>query len=49
MKRGMPLNVEVPHYNQETLNAMKEAKKISRDPKVKGYKNVKELKKALDN
>ena len=34
-------------YNQKTLEAMKEAKKIARDPKYPSYENLDELKKAL--
>ena len=34
-------------YNQVTLDAMKEAKKITRDSKYPSYENLDELKKAL--
>ena len=34
-------------YNQKTLEAMKEAKKIARDSKYPSYENLDELKKAL--
>lgn len=34
-------------YNQVTLDAMKEAKKITRDLKYPSYKTLEELKKAL--
>ena len=34
-------------YNQKTLDAMKEAKKITRDLKYPSYKTLEELKKAL--
>ena len=36
-------------YNQETLDAMAEAERISRDPSVKGYTDLDELFKELDN
>lgn len=46
---GLPFTVKVPQYSEKTLNAMAEAKRISRDPDVKGYNNVEELKAALDD
>jgi len=48
LRGGLPFNVEMPHYNKETLDAMSEAKKISRDPDVKGYTSMKKLKEALE-
>lgn len=45
---GLPFSVEIPDYNQETLNAMAEARSISHNKKVKGYKSIKSLKEALD-
>ena len=48
LRGGLPFNVEMPHYNKETLDAMAEAKKISRDPDVEGYNPMKKLKKALE-
>ena len=47
LRGGIPFNVQVPKYNQETLLAMAEAEKISKDPNVKGYETMQELKKAL--
>lgn len=46
---GLPFHVELPRYNQSTLDAMDEARQISRDPDIKGYTNMEELKKALEN
>lgn len=45
--QGLPFEVtrEVP--NRETLEAMREAECISRDPKVKGFKDMKGLLKDL--
>lgn len=37
-----------PTYNQATLDAMKEAQRIARDPNVKGYTSMEDLKKALE-
>lgn len=49
MRGGIPFSVEMPKYNANTLNAMEEARRISRDPDVKGYSSMAELKKALDD
>ena len=48
MKGGLPFNVEIPQFNKETLEAIEEAKKISKDPDAKKYHSMKELKAALD-
>lgn len=48
LRGGLPFTVELPKYNQETLDAMEEARKISQDPNVPSYSSVKELFKALD-
>lgn len=48
LRGGLPFRVEMPHYSQRTLDAMDEARHISRDPDVKGYTNMDELRKALE-
>lgn len=48
LRGGLPFNIEMPRYNQRTLDAMDEAKRISRDPDVKGYTDMDELRKALE-
>ena len=48
LRGGLPFAVEVPQYSNKTLNAMAEARKISRDPDIKGYNSMEELKAALD-
>ncbi len=48
LRGGLPFNVEVPRYNQQTLAAMEEARRISRDPNVEGYASMDELRKALE-
>lgn len=48
MHNGLPFAVEMPQYNQTTLEAMAEAKRISRDPDVKSYSTMEELTKALE-
>ena len=47
LRGGLPFNVEQPKYNDETLAAMAEAMRISKDSSIKGYASVEELKKAL--
>ena len=48
LRGGLLFRVEMPHYSQRTLDAMDEARHISRDPDVKGYTNMDELRKALE-
>ncbi len=48
LRGGLPFNVEMPRYSQRTLDAVEEAKLISRDPDVKGYNTMEELRKALE-
>ena len=49
LRGGLPFTVEIPKYNQETLEAMAEARRISRDPDVKGYTSMEDLKAALES
>ena len=49
LRGGLPFAVEVPQYSDKTLGAMAEARRISRDPDVKGYNSMEELKAALDD
>ena len=44
---GLPFNVEQPRFNNETIEAMLEAIRIAKDPSVKGYDSMEELKKSL--
>lgn len=46
---GLPFAVELPRYSDKTLNAMSEARRISRDPDAKGYSTMDELKAALED
>ena len=48
LRRGLPFAVEMPQYSQSTLDAMAEARRISRDPDVRGYRSMEELKAALE-
>lgn len=34
--------------NQETLDAIEEGRRLARDPNVKGYTSIEELRKALE-
>ena len=49
MRGGLPFNVEVPNYNKETIDAMLEAKRISKDPNHKTYSSIEDLRKALED
>lgn len=40
--------VELPKYKPEVLEAMEEAKRVSKDSNVKGYTDLSELFKELD-
>jgi len=48
LRGGLPFNVELPRFSDEVLSAIAEARSISRDPDVKGYDNLKDLKAALE-
>ena len=45
---GLPFDLRPMRPNAETLEAMAEAMRISRDPSVKGYRNMDELFRELD-
>lgn len=49
LRGGLPFKVELPDYKPEVIEAMEEAKKISRDNSVKGYTDLNELFKELDS
>ena len=46
-QNGLPFPVTQPVPNAETIAAMEEADRISRDPNVKGYTDVDEMIKEL--
>ena len=48
LRGGLPFSVELPQYRPEVMEAMKEAKRISRDSSIKGYKNLEDAFKELD-
>ena len=49
LRGGIPFSIEIPQYNFKTLETMEEAKRISSDPSVKGYTNMDDLRKALND
>lgn len=49
LHQGLPFAVEIPQYSEKTIEAMAEARRISRSPDVKGYTSMEELKTALDD
>ena len=49
LRGGIPFSIELPQYSIETIEAMEEARRISRDPNVKGYTSMAELKAALES
>ncbi len=49
LRNGIPFSVSMPEYNDETIEAMIEAKRIARDPDIKGYTNMQDLMAALDS
>lgn len=49
MTDSIPFDIKVPRYNKETLEAIKEAKEISKNSNAKTYATVKELMEDLDD
>lgn len=48
MRGGLPFSVEIPRYKPEVLEAMEEAKRISRDPNTKRYNSFAEALEDID-
>ena len=48
MRGGLPFAVEVPQYKAEVIEAMEEARRISRDPNTKRYSSFSEALEDLD-
>ena len=48
MRGGLPFAGEVPKYKKEVIDAMEEAKRISKDPSVKGCTDLNEMFEELD-
>lgn len=49
LQRGIPFEVKYPEYKPEVLEAMEEAKRISRDSNVKGFTDIDDLFEDLDS
>ena len=47
-EQGIPSSQKMEKYNKETIEAIKEGRKIAKDSNAKGYHTVNELKKALE-
>ncbi|MBR3606674.1 MAG: type II toxin-antitoxin system RelB/DinJ family antitoxin [Lachnospiraceae bacterium] len=48
MRGGLPFAVEIPQYRLEVLEAMEEARRISKDPNTKRYSSFAEALEDLD-
>ena len=48
MRGGLPFAVEIPQYKSEVLEAMEEARRISKDPNTKKYSSFAEAIEDLD-
>ena len=46
-EKGLPFDMRVESPNAETIAAIEEGRKIARDPNVKGYTSIEDLKAAL--
>ncbi len=49
LNNGLPFEIKLPKYNGETLAAMEEARKISKDKDYKSYTSVESLRKDLED
>ena len=47
-EQGIPSSLKSKKYNKVTVEAIEEGRKNAKDPNVKGYHTVDELKKALE-
>lgn len=49
LRGGIPFEIQYPEFRPDVIEAMEEAKRISRDTNVKGYSSVDELFEELDS
>ena len=49
MRGGLPFEVTLPKYKQDVLDAMEEAKKLSKDPNIKRYASFSEAMEDIDS
>lgn len=47
LRGGIPFEIKYPEFKPEVIEAMEEAKRISRDPNVKGYSDVSQMLKEI--
>lgn len=47
-ENGIPFDLKLGAYNQTTLNAIEDGKKIASDKNIPSYSSIEELKKALE-
>lgn len=45
--KSLPLSLKLDEPNEETIKAIEEGKEIIKNKKIKGYNNIKDLRKAL--
>ena len=48
LRGGIPFSIKVPNYSTKVLDAMNEARRISKNPNVVGYTTMEDLKEALE-
>lgn len=48
LRGGLPFNIELPQYKPEVVEAMEEARRISKDPGEKRYNRFSEAMEDLD-
>ena len=46
-EKGIPSSLELEKYNKVTIAAIEEGRKIAKDPTIKGYRSVEELRNRL--
>lgn len=49
LRGGIPFEIKYPELKSEVIEAIEEAKKISRDPNTKHYSSFREALKDIDN
>ena len=47
-ENGIPFDLKIEKPNRTTVSAIEEGRRIASDPAVKGYKDINELREALD-
>ncbi len=47
-KRGIPFELQLEKPNETTIKAIEEGRKIAKDESIKGYTDIKSLRKALE-